>query len=325
MPGPVTGYQRRTEADVVTDLILIALGGNAILRPGQRGTFEQQVETLQAVSVAVAGLLAAGHRLVLTHGNGPQVGNILIQNELARDRVPAMPLAACGAQSQGLIGFMCQLALRAEFGRRGLQVPVVSVVTTVTVDADDPAFGQPTKPVGPYFERAEAERLERQEGYSMVEDSGRGWRRVVASPDPVSIVESAAIRTLVESGTLVIAAGGGGIPVDLEGQPVAAVIDKDLTAQLLARQLGAGQLIILTDVAAAALDFGTASQRDLGTIGAGQAREHLQQGQFAAGSMGPKVEAGIQFAASGGEAVITSLELLLEAVEGRAGTRIVPD
>lgn len=304
------------------DLVLIALGGNAVLQPGQVGTFEEQVSTLRRAARGMAALLGDGYRLALTHGNGPQVGNILIQNEAARDQVPAMPLSACGAQSQGLIGFMFQLVLSDEIARCGLTVPVSTIVTRVAVDPSDPAFSRPTKPVGPFFSQQVARALEREQGYTMIEDAGRGWRRVVPSPEPREILEMGAIRTLVNSGAVVIAAGGGGIPVSMEGEPVDAVIDKDLTGALLASELGAHYLVILTDVPAVAINFGTPEQEYLGHITASEAARYLAEGHFPAGSMRPKVDAAIRFARSGGTTIISSLDNLVDAVKGRTGTRI---
>lgn len=305
---------------------VVALGGNAILQPGQRGTYTEQRENVAATARQIAGLVRDGLDVVITHGNGPQVGNVLIQNEQAAALVPPMPLDVCGAQTQGLIGYMLQQCLGAALGPGR---PVAALVTQVVVDPADPAFANPTKPVGPFFPAAAAQRLAAAQGWQVQEDAGRGWRRVVASPEPVEIVEAPAICALLAAGALVIAAGGGGVPVVRRGGElcgVAAVIDKDLAAQRLALAVGAHRLFILTDVPAVMLHYRQADAVPLGTVTCSELAAHQARGHFAAGSMGPKVTAALRFVQAGGrQAVITSLAGLAAALDGRAGTQVVPD
>jgi carbamate kinase len=272
-------------------------------------------------------LLEQGYQVVLTHGNGPQVGNIMIQNQ-ATDAVPAMPMDICGAESQGMIGYMIQQSLHNEMVRRGMEPrPVASIVTQVVVSTDDPAFSRPTKPVGPFYSEEHARRRMAL-GEAWVEDAGRGWRRVVPSPDPKEIVELDAIRQLARDHAVVICAGGGGIPVvrEVDGtlRGVEAVIDKDLAGQRLASGLGADVFMILTDVPAVALDYGKPTQRFLSRLTVSEARALQKEGHFKPGSMGPKVEACCRFVEAGGErAVIGSLMQALDALVGRAGTQVV--
>jgi carbamate kinase len=308
--------------------VVVALGGNAILQPGQVGTFEEQLFNVDGAMRRIAALAAAGWRVVLTHGNGPQVGNLLIQNALAAKTVAPMPMDVCGAMSQGQIGYMAAQTLANHLRRRKLEAPVVTVVTQVAVDPKDKAFEHPSKPVGPFYSEAEAQRLMLEEGHAMREDAGRGWRRVVPSPEPREIVELPAIRALVAGGAVVVCSGGGGVPVvrsrgRLSGTD--AVIDKDLAAALLARELAAEALLILTDVSCAYLHYGTPEQQALGTLTAAEMRALAAAGHFKAGSMGPKVEACLRFAEAGGEAVIASLTEVEEALAGSAGTHILPD
>jgi carbamate kinase len=307
-------------------MIVITLGGNAILSESGRGTIEEQIEVARVAMRGVADLLAAGIQVVLSFGNGPIVGNIVVRNEAARDIVAPMPLDVCGADSQGGIGYMLQQVLGNELRRRGLERTVVSVVTQSVVDRNDPAFANPTKPIGPYYSKEEADRLAREKAWTMREEK-RGYRRVVPSPKPLQIVEWAAIRALIGKGFVVIGAGGGGIPVArVQGGLVGleAVIDKDRAAAVLARQLDAERLVILTAVPQVSLDFGKATQRAIDRITTREARLHLSAGQFPPGNMGPKMEAAIEFVESGGdEAIITSPEELFAAMEGRAGTHVV--
>lgn len=271
-------------------------------------------------------LIQAGYRVVVSHGNGPQVGNILLQNAAARDQVPAMPLDVCGAESQGLIGYMIQQCVYNELKKAGLDKQVVTVLTQVVVDRQDPAFENPTKPVGPFYSREEAEKNMKEKGETWIEDSGRGWRKVVPSPRPKEIVEIGTIRTLVDNGVIVIASGGGGIPVVKDDDRLAgveAVIDKDLASSLLARELGADVLVIATDVTNVAINYGKPDQKNLERLTVAEAKNYLAAGQFGKGSMGPKVEAAINFVEAGGEAVITSLSHLEAGVKGEKGTRIV--
>lgn len=307
--------------------IVIALGGNAILQPGQNGTVDEQMENVDSTAEQVAELIAQGHRVVITHGNGPQVGALLIQQEAGRDRVPPMPLDVCGAESQGQIGYMLQQSIGKMLARRSIQRPVATVITQMVVDPNDPAFANPTKPVGPFYSAYYAEQRMKETGEKWIEDAGRGWRRVVPSPDPIRIVEQDAILSLVRTGAIVIANGGGGIPVIEEGgfyKGVEAVIDKDLGGECLARDVGADVLLILTDVAHVALHYKTPHQVDLHTVQLDDLIRYQQEGHFKAGSMGPKVEACRRFVERGGEAaIIAQLDKAVEAIHGNAGTRIV--
>ena len=305
---------------------VVALGGNAIQRPGTRGTYADQMDAVRETARVLAGIIDSGRaRVVITHGNGPQVGAILLQNELAADQVPPVPLDACGAQSQGLLGYLLAQALTTAFGPSG--PPVVNVLTRVQVDPGDPAFANPEKPIGRYYSDAQAEEGRRR-GWTMRHDAARGgWRRVVASPEPRTILELDAVRTLLDAGFVVVAGGGGGVPVVRDGDAWAgaeAVIDKDLASALLADALGADGLFILTDVEAVAVDFGKPGQRFLGEVGIEELRRHQADGQFAGGSMGPKVEAVLRFVQGGPGrlGVIGSLDAAAEVLAGRAGTRV---
>lgn len=305
--------------------IVVALGGNAILQTGQKGTAEEQLANVRLAAEQIAQLVLAGHQVVLTHGNGPQVGNILLQNAAASPAVPAMPLDICGAESQGFIGYLLQQSLVNALREQGVNKPVVTIVTQVVVDANDPAFSKPTKPIGPFYPAEEAQRL-MAKGLAMQEDRARGgWRRIVPSPVPLRIWEREAIISLIDSGAIVIAAGGGGIPVvqtpaGLQG--VEAVIDKDLAGQRLANDVGADVLLILTDVEAVALDWGLPTQRWLHDVTLAEVEAYQAAGHFQAGSMGPKVAAACNFLASGGEmAIITSLQTATQALAGNTGTR----
>ena len=308
--------------------IVVALGGNAILQRGEKGTAEQQRENVRATAEQIASLIKSGFRVVLTHGNGPQVGNILIQNELARDKVPAMPMDMCGAESQGMIGYMMQMYLGNALRRAKVDVPVTTVVTQVLVKKDDPAFKNPSKPVGPFRDERYAKTRQDVFGEKWIEDSGRGWRRVVPSPDPAVIVEASSIKVLVNAGHAVISVGGGGIPVieDWDGSLVGveAVIDKDLGAERLASAVGADTLVILTDVNGAAVNYGTPEQKWLEEVRYQELAGYEREGHFKKGSMGPKVRAILRFIEHGGkEGVISSLDKVLEAVQGKTGTRLI--
>ncbi|MGQ9700087.1 MAG: carbamate kinase [Candidatus Bipolaricaulaceae bacterium] len=309
--------------------VVVALGGNAILQAGQRGTFEEQLENVYHTAEQLADMVLSGQwRIVITHGNGPQVGQILLQNDAAKHLVPPMPMDVCGAESQGLIGYMIQQALHNILARRGRpDIPIVTVVTQVLVDRDDPAFQNPTKPVGPFYTKEEALRLREEKGWQVVEDAGRGWRRVVPSPDPKAIVEKDAIRILVENRAIVIASGGGGIPVIRENgtyRGVEAVIDKDLAGERLAEDVGAQVFLILTDVDRVRLNYRKPDEVVLERMTVAEAQRYLAEGHFAKGSMEPKVKACIRFVEAGGErAVIASLDQALAALHGQAGTQIV--
>jgi carbamate kinase len=308
--------------------VLIALGGNAILKHGERGTAEEQMANVRATARQLVKLVEEGDRIAITHGNGPQVGDILLKNELAMAALPAMPLDVCGAESQGMIGYMLEQGLQDEFNAAGVKLPIVTLVTRVLVDPGDPAFASPTKPVGPFYTSTEASSLRKERGWVMVDDSGRGYRRVVPSPSPVEILERMTIAELFESGTVVIAAGGGGIPVTMDKngmtRGVEAVLDKDRTAALLASILRVETMLILTDVEQVYLDYDKPGRRPVESMSVRECKEFLHQGQFPAGSMGPKIESAVKFLESGGEnAIITSLEMAEEAMAGRAGTRII--
>jgi carbamate kinase len=307
---------------------VVALGGNAISPPGTAGTAEEQTANIGRSMAQVADLVASGEsELVLTHGNGPQVGNVLIKNELARDVVPPVPLDWCVAQTQATIGFVIANTLSHELGARGIDRPVVPVVSRVRVALDDPAWQAPSKPIGAWMtDGADVERR-RAEGQHFVEDPRKGWRRVVPSPEPLECLDRPAIELLLADGAIVVANGGGGIPVaaDDDGplRGVEAVIDKDLAAAMLAEQLGARRLLVLTDVPGVALAYGTADERWLGETPVAELRAHLDAGEFGTGSMRPKVEAACRFVErTGGEAVIAALDELGEAAAGRAGTRV---
>lgn len=311
------------------ELCVISLGGNALLRRGDRGTVEEQFARARSCAAHVARLFEEGLGVVITHGNGPIVGNIVLRNEAARNTVPPMPLYICDADSEGGIGFLIQQTLYNQLHRLHRVRDVATVITQVVVSPDDPAFGRPTKPIGPYYNRSEAEELTRTRSWSLIEDSGRGYRRVVPSPRPVRVVEVEVIRRLAAEGVVVIAAGGGGVPVferrngDLFGAE--AVVDKDLTTGVLARELGAHRILILTEVDRVYLDFGAPTQRGLGDVGVAEIRRHLADGHFPPGSMGPKIEGAIEFLEGGGrEVLITQPELVEAALEGKAGTRIHP-
>jgi carbamate kinase len=306
---------------------VVALGGNAFTREGQGGTYQELASNAAAMAQAVHRLRQAGWRVVVAHGNGPQVGNLAIQQDAAEPAIPGLPLPALVAMTQGLLGSLFCLALREVSG--GRPPDVVTVVSHVRVDPGDPAFGRPTKPIGPFLSAAEATALERSKGWATVEDAGRGHRRVVASPVPLEIIEANAIQQLLDQGYIVVAVGGGGVPVAADGHRLAgvdAVIDKDLAAALLASAVGAQALVLVTDVDTVMLDFGTPRQRAITTVGADEMRQHLLAGQFPEGSMGPKVRAALQFLdAGGGCAVITRPWLVPSALSGDPGrsTRIV--
>lgn len=308
---------------------MVALGGNAILQPGQKGTFEEQSGNVQQAVAGLARMVLSGKwRLVITHGNGPQVGNILLQQDAAKAIVPPLPMDVCGAESQGFIGYMIQQALHNVLVREGRgDIPVTTVVTQVLVDRDDPAFKNPTKPVGPFYGKDEALRMKEERGWHVVEDAGRGWRRVVPSPDPKAIVEKEAIRALVEHGAIVIASGGGGIPVVKEDgayRGVEAVIDKDLAGERLAQDVGAHVFLILTDVDRVRIHYKKPGEKALDRMTVEEARRYLAEGHFAKGSMEPKVRAAVRFVEGGGErAAIAALAQAVDALEARAGTQVV--
>jgi carbamate kinase len=305
---------------------LIALGGNAMTGPDGKATPGDQDRAIGGAMEHVAALIASGIDVVLTHGNGPQVGNLLVKNELAASVVPPVPLDWCGAQTQGSIGFLIINSLERALAARGVERRVAALVTRSRVDGDDPGFTAPTKPVGRFLPREEAQPLI-DHGQTWEDRGEKGWRRVVASPEPLEILDAPAIAALCDAGFVVVGAGGGGIPVvrDPDGavRGVEAVIDKDLAAAILARQVGAEFLVIATDVDAAVLNFGTDSAQKLGRVTPEEMRGHAADGQFSSGSMGPKVEAAVRFVEQGGgTSVITSLQNIGKAISGDAGTVI---
>jgi len=309
--------------------MLIAVGGNSLIRAGETGTIAEQWANARRTAAAVVQLIRGGHRLVITHGNGPQVGAQLLRSERASDQVPGQTLDVCGAASQGEIGYLLSQSLRDELSAARLNVPVVSVVTQTVVREDDPAMKSPTKPIGPFYTREQAEERHRQLGWAIVEDAARGYRRVVPSPEPIEIVELDVIRSLMNREVLVVACGGGGIPVVRHGgelKGVEAVIDKDRASALLASELSVDIFAISTDIAFVYLDYKKPAQRQLNRITASELEAHYKAGHFPPGNMGPKVESALRFLKGGGkEVVITSYEYLTDAIAGRMGTHIVPD
>lgn len=314
----------------VAQTTVIALGGNAISSAQGRGTLEEQRAAIGESARQIAEIIADGHRVVLTHGNGPQVGALLLQQELSSGDVPPLPLVVCGAMTQGQIGYLFQQALSQALLERDILQPVASVVTQVVVDPTDGAFENPTKPIGPFYSETEARKFAGQPDY-LIKEVGSGdrpFRRVVPSPAPLEIIEAPSIRALLEDDQLVIACGGGGVPVirrddRLEG--IDAVIDKDLATERLASSLNAETLMILTDVERVALRYGTPDQRDLDRLTLTEAKRYLDDGEFPAGSMGPKIDAAVQFLENGGgRVVITSLGRARDGLRGNAGTTIVP-
>ena len=309
------------------NLVVLALGGNAILRRGERGTFEEQYRNVCGTVQRIADLVQAGYGVVITHGNGPQVGATVLRHEAAKSIVPPFPLDVCGSETQGFIGYMIQQALRNELKKRGLDKYVVTVVTRVIVDPDDEAFQNPTKPVGPFYTKQEAEKIRAHRPDLVVkEDAGRGYRRVVPSPDPKIIAERFAIRSLVDNGFVVVACGGGGIPIVEEGtqaRGVEAVIDKDLAGQRLATLIDASIFVILTDVDGAYLNYGTPEQTLIEQTTPHQLEQFLMEGHFKEGSMSPKITAAIRFVQNGGErAIIAELSKLREAMQRKSGTHV---
>lgn len=310
--------------------LVIAIGGNSLIKDARHQSVPDQYAAVVETVRHITDLLARGYRVVITHGNGPQVGFILLRSEHSRGILHQVPLDSIVADTQGALGYQLQQALENEFRRRGLKKSVATVVTQTLVDRDDPAFARPTKPIGEFYTREQAEERRSADGWVMVEDAGRGWRRVVASPKPVRVIESEVVRHLVKDGYVVVAAGGGGIPVvaDAAGilSGVPAVIDKDLASAVLAKEIGADTLVISTAVERVCLNFGRPDQRALDRLTLAEAQRYIAEGHFAAGSMRPKVEAGVQFLQAGGEqAIITCPTKLAAALEGGAGTHLVRD
>ncbi|HUP66081.1 MAG TPA: carbamate kinase [Thermoanaerobaculia bacterium] len=309
---------------------VVAFGGNALLRPEDRGTQEEQVARARQAARWLAEIVRHGFRLLIVHGNGPQVGNILIQAEEASTKIPPQSLDVAVAQTEGSMGFMLQQAMRNRLESVGLPARVATLLTEIEVDPNDPAFKRPSKPIGPFFTRYRAEALARDFGWTVREDAGRGWRKVVPSPRPIRILNVELIGKLLDSAEVLIVAGGGGIPVvrgrDGQWRGIEAVIDKDHASALLASELRADLFIVLTGVDRVAVDFGKPTERKLDRITVSEAERHLKDGQFPPGSMGPKIEAAIGFAREKGrEVLITDVEHLREALQGEAGTRVTSD
>ncbi|MFC6346688.1 carbamate kinase [Vagococcus carniphilus] len=303
--------------------VVLALGGNAILQPGQVGSYENQKANIEASADSITEIIKRGHELVIVHGNGPQVGQILRQNELAKEEIPVQPLPICSSESQGFIGYMLQESLKNRLPEKN----VATVLTMTEVDLKDEAFKQPTKPIGSFYTEEESKQLEVEKGWVMGEDAGRGYRRLVPSPKPKTIVEVDVIRTMLENKIIVVSTGGGGIPVaknesgQLEG--VAAVIDKDSSALKLSEEVDSDVLMILTDVPNVYINYGKPNQEKLETISIEKAEEYYNEGHFSDGSVGPKMAACIDFAKQGKTAIICSLDEAADALEGKAGTRVV--
>jgi len=308
-------------------LTIISIGGNTLIRKGEKGTIEEQFKHMEECMSYVVNLASENKKVIITHGNGPIVGNIVIRNEAARDIIPPMPLYICNADSEGGIGFMIQQALYNQLKQLNIKREVATVVTQVVVDKNDPAFSNPTKPIGPFYTREEAQKIQREKGWTIVEDSHRGYRRVVPSPKPLKVIEADIVKKLAQDGVIAIAAGGGGVPViqtrngNLQG--IDAVIDKDLATAVLAKEIGAETFIDLTSVDRVYINFGEPDRTGLDRLTVSEAKKYLATGEFAPGSMGPKIEAAIEFLEAGGkEVIITTPELLELAIEGKAGTKI---
>lgn len=311
----------------MAEKIVVALGGNALQSGKSEPTAEAQLAVVRNTCERIADISEMGYEVAVVHGNGPQVGRILLASETAKDVTPAMPFDVCGAMSQGYIGYHLQQALKYALNKRNRNIPVATIATQMVVEANDPGFKNPTKPIGPFYTEEEAKALQEEKGYTMKEDAGRGWRRVVASPIPRKIVEIESVKQLWDS-TIVITCGGGGIPVienwdgSLEG--VAAVIDKDFAAELLAEQVDADILMILTEVEKVAINYNKPDQQDLSHMSLKEAAQYCDEGQFAPGSMLPKVQACMKFvrAYPNKKAIITSLDKAIEALDGKTGTVI---
>lgn len=310
--------------------LLIALGGNAILKAREKGTFEEQMKNIEIVCNELIKIIEMGFKVIITHGNGPQVGNLAIQQEYAIHEIPAQPLHILNAMTQGQIGYMIQQTLRNKLIMKGINKPVITIITQVLVDPEDPAFKKPTKPIGPFYTKEIALLLQKERGYTMAKVLKTGdkvYRRVVPSPDPIKVVEGEVIKYLVNMGIIVIASGGGGIPVVSEGgvlKGVDAVIDKDLAGEKLCEAVGADIFLILTDVEKVKLNYGTPYEKDIDVMSLEEAKKYYEEGHFPPGSMGPKILACIRFLEWGGErAIITSINKASEAIKGRAGTHII--
>jgi carbamate kinase len=309
-------------------LALIAFGGNALLTENQRGIQEEQMKNAEKAAQLMAHIVRKGYELIIVHGNGPQVGNLLIQMEEAVTKVPPYSLDLCDAMTEGSMGFMLERAITNELRRHSIDKEVITLVTQVVVDRNDPAFDSPTKPVGPFYTRYRAQQLAREKKWTMVEDAGRGYRKVVPSPKPIDVVPKWIIRDLVQAGRIVVAAGGGGIPVILNNrglfEGVEAVIDKDYAASLIAREVKVDLFIILTGIEEVYINFGKPDQQEMPVLTVDEAQKYLEEGQFPPGSMGPKIQAAIDYIKAGGkEVLITKASHLKAALLKRSGTRII--
>jgi len=311
-------------------LAVIAIGGNAVNKPGEPATSDNMIKNISETTDFLVDMIDGEYELVITHGNGPQVGNLLVQQDIAKEKIPPFPIDVNDAQTQGSLGFMIAQSLSNSFRKREIEKEVCAVVTQIIVDPEDPAFSSPTKPVGPFYSEEEGRKIAEEKGWDFVEDSGRGWRRVVPSPKPLDIVEKNSIIKLLECDVITIAAGGGGIPVKVDEngflQGVEAVIDKDRASALLAKEINADELIILTGVDVVYLNYGKENEKALTELKVSEAKKYLEEKQFPKGSMGPKVEAAISFVENTGKnCLITSMEKLKIALEGNTGTLIIPD
>ena len=310
-------------------LAVVAIGGNAVNRPGEKPTAENMFKNLAETAKYLADMIELGYEIIITHGNGPQVGNLLIQQDLAKEVIPPFPIDVNDAMTQGYLGYMIVQTLHNELLKRGIKRNIATVVTQIVVDENDPGFQNPTKPIGPFYSEEEAKKLQEKTGWIFKEDAGRGWRRVVPSPMPLDIVELEAIKEMVENGTIVVAAGGGGIPVvreeDGKLRGVEAVIDKDRASALLAIEIDADEFIILTAVEKVYINFGKPDQKAIDKMTVEEAKKYMEEGHFHKGSMYPKVESSVRFVEhTKREALITDMTKLKEALEGKTGTRIVP-
>lgn len=310
----------------MTKKIVIALGGNAILQPKQEATYENQLDNVRKTTEIIAKIVEKGHKIIITHGNGPQVGNILRQNEVAKDIVPPFPLDVCNAESQGFISYMIDQSLKNALKQIGLKNNVASLLTQTEICKNDPAFKDPTKPIGRFYSEERAKKLAKEKGWVVKEDAGRGWRRVVASPAPKAIIGSEMVKLLYDNGSIVITAGGGGVPVIQNEQGlyegIEAVIEKDSSACQLALEAKADTFMILTDVSNVYINYGKENESALGKLSVAEAKEHLKAGHFSPGSMKPKMMAAIEFAEQGGQSIICSLNEADLALEGKVGTII---
>jgi carbamate kinase len=312
---------------VLTTKVLVSLGGNAILKHTDKGTAREQFSNTAKTSQVLVNMLKEDYHIVLTHGNGPQVGDILLAYDISKDTIPPMPLDVCVAQTQGMIGFMLQLSLENSLIKENIEKSIVTILTQTIIDKNDPQLNKPSKPIGPFYSAEEAKKLRNNHDWVIINDSGRGYRRVVPSPLPVGFIEESSIKTLYNEDKLIIACGGGGIPVMKNDtglyEGVEAVVDKDHTSSLLASKIDAEVLLILTDVENVSINYGKQNQKDLNHLTIQQAKNYLAEGQFPPGTMGPKIESTIDFIEAGGKkAIITSIENSIKALNGHAGTII---